>query len=71
MDERTAGAVAWLLAADEPAVQRLTRRELLGEDSLPDPAAVGAGPWVSALLAGQEADGGFGADPYRKWTGAH
>ena len=71
MDERTAGAVAWLLAADEPAVQQLTRRELLGDDSLPDPAAVLAGPWVSALLAGREADGGFGADPYRKWTGAH
>ena len=63
--------MAWLLAAEEPAVQHLTRTELLGEDSVPDPAAVTAGPWVSALLAGQQADGGFGADPYRKWTGAH
>jgi len=23
------------------------------------------------LLSGQEEDGGFGGDPYRKWTGAH
>lgn len=71
MDERTADALAWLLEAPEPAVQHLTRRELLGEDSVPDPAVLTAGPWVSALLAGQQADGGFGADPYRKWTGAH
>jgi hypothetical protein len=71
VDERTADAVAWLLAAEEPAVQHLTRRELLGEDSVSDPAAEMEGPWVSALLAGQQADGGFGADPYRKWTGTH
>ena len=25
-----------------------------------------SGPWVSALLAGQQADGGFGSDPYRR-----
>ena len=67
----TAGAVAWLLAAKEPTVRELTRRELLGADSKPDPADVISGPWVSALLAGQRDDGGFGADPYRKWTGAH
>jgi hypothetical protein len=71
VDERTADAVAWLLAAEEPAVQHLTRGELLREDTAPNPAAVMAGPWVSALLAGQQEDGGFGADPYRKWTGAH
>jgi hypothetical protein len=71
VDEATSAAVAWLLAAEEPAVQQLARRELLREDPVPDPAAVLAGPWVSALLAGQQPDGGFGADPYRKWTGAH
>lgn len=70
VDEGTAGAVGWLLAAQEPAVRHLTRRELLGDDSVPDPAAITAGPWVSALLAGQQTDGGFGRDPYRKWTGA-
>jgi hypothetical protein len=29
------------------------------------------GPKVSALLAGQQPDGGFGGHPYRKWGGAH
>ena len=70
MDERTADALAWLLAADEPAVRRLARRDLMG-DSAPDRADITDGPWVSALLAGQQEDGGFGGDPYRKWTGAH
>lgn len=71
MDEGTAAAVEWLLAAEEPAVRHLTRRDLLGEDSTPDRAGVAEGSWVSALLAGQRQDGGFGGDPYRKWTGAH
>ena len=71
MGERTERAVAWLLAAEEPAVRHLARRDLLGEDSAPNPATVTAGPWVAALLAGQQGDGGFGGDPYRKWTGAH
>jgi hypothetical protein len=71
MGERTAAAVAWLLAAEEPAVRQLTRSDLLGEDAEPNTEAITAGPWVSALLAGQQDDGGFGADPYRKWTGAH
>ncbi len=70
MDERTAEAVAWLLAAEEPAVRHLARRDLLGEDSGLDRDEI-MGPWVSALLAGQQDDGGFGDDPYRKWTGAH
>ncbi|MEJ7708258.1 MAG: hypothetical protein WKF82_13925, partial [Nocardioidaceae bacterium] len=47
----------------------LTRREVLVEDSTRDQAAISKGPWVSALLAGQQDDGGFGGDPYRKWTG--
>ncbi|MGH3498381.1 MAG: hypothetical protein ACRDP1_13050 [Nocardioidaceae bacterium] len=71
MDESTLGAVTWLLAAKEPAVRHLTRRDLLEEDSVPAGAEIMAGPWVSALLAGQQAHGGFGGDPYRKWTGAH
>ncbi len=29
------------------------------------------GPKVRALLAGQQADGGFGSHPYAKWGGAH
>jgi hypothetical protein len=71
VDTKTADALAWLLAAEEPSVRYLARRDLLGEDSPSDRAAITAGPWVSALLAGQHEDGGFGGDPYRKWTGAH
>lgn len=71
MDTKTADAMAWLLQADEPSVRYLTRCDLLDEDSVSDRAAITAGPWVSALLAGQQEDGGFGGDPYRKWTGAH
>ena len=71
MDERTADTVEWLLHCDEPAIRHLTRRELLGEPSDVDRDQVLAGPAVTALLAGQQRDGGFGGDPYRKWTGAH
>ena len=72
MDTKTADALAWLLQADEPSVRYLTRCGLLGqEDSVSDRASITAGPWVSALLGGQHEDGGFGGDPYRKWTGAH
>lgn len=63
--------MSWLLEADDPAVRHLARRELVGTDSVTDLTGPTAGPWVSALLAGQQEDGGFGGDPYRKWTGAH
>lgn len=69
MDERTAAAVDWLLASDEPAVRLLTRGDVLNDgDATED---VLAGPKVRALLAGQQADGGFGVHPYRKYAGAH
>src|SRR6476620_3104898 len=71
MDTQTTDAVAWLLQCDEPAVRHLTRRDLLDESSDVDRAQVAAGPAVTALLSGQQEDGGFGDDPYRKWTGAH
>ncbi len=70
MDEATASALEWLLAWPEPAVRRLARRALLGQGVTTDAEAT-TGSWVSALLAGQHEDGGFGGDPYRKWTGAH
>jgi hypothetical protein len=74
-DAPTAAALAWLLASDEPAVRYLTRRDLLGDrDSAAaaaDAARVLEGPRTRALLAGQQADGGFGVRPYSKWTGAH
>ena len=71
VDTRTADTVAWLLSAQEPAVRYLTRRDLLDEAAARDLAAITTGPWVSALLTGQQDDGGFGGNPYRKWTGAH
>ena len=66
-----AAAVDWLLASAEPAVVFLTRRDVIGEPTVPDPEATLSGPIVSALLRGQDAGGGFGGHPYKKWGGAH
>jgi hypothetical protein len=64
-------AVNWLLQSDEPAVRYLIRR-----DVLEDQPTIGAdlrprGPKASALLSGQQTDGGLAGNPYRKFTGAH
>jgi hypothetical protein len=67
-DSRTEHAVGWLLRSREPAVRRLTRRDVLGE---PVEDAAPAGPLVRGLLRGQRRDGGFGVHPYVKWSGAH
>lgn len=53
-------AVQWLLESDEPAVRKMARRDLLGEDVL-------SGRIVQTLLTGACAD----RRAYRKWTGAH
>jgi hypothetical protein len=66
-----APAVDWLLTSKEPAIRGMARRDLLGERHPADLDDVLAGPTVRKLLAEQEADGGFGGHPYRKWTGAH
>jgi hypothetical protein len=66
-----AASVDWLLGSDEPAIVYLTRRDVLGEDAPYDPEAILGGPLVSALLDGQQRDGGFGAHAYAKWGGAH
>ncbi len=71
VDKRTADAVEWLLGCDEPAIRHLARRDLLSESSDEDRAQMVTGPAVTALLSDQEKDGGFGNDPYSKWTGAH
>lgn len=71
MDQRTSTALNWLLGSDEPAIRLLARRELLGERTGDDAGRVLSGHAVTALLSGQDADGGFGVHPYRKWTGAH
>jgi hypothetical protein len=67
-EARTEQAVAWLLRSREPAVRRLTQRDLLGE-AVEDAAQ--PGPLVRGLLRGQRRDGGFGVHPYAKWSGAH
>jgi hypothetical protein len=67
----TESAVEWLLASEEPAVVYLTRRDVLAEEVAYDAEAILSGPWVRALLAGQQPDGGFGGHPYKKWDGAH
>lgn len=71
MDARTASAIDWLLAGDEPAIRGMARRDLLDEADPPDLRDVLDGPLVRGLLDGQQPDGGFGTHPYRKWTGAH
>lgn len=71
MDQQTRAAVDWLLGSDEPAIRMMTRRDLLDEPAGYDAGQVLTGPKVTALLAGQHADGGFGNHWYRKWTGAH
>jgi hypothetical protein len=70
-DPRTRAAVAWLLGSGEPAIRLMTRRDPLGEQAGEDAGRVLAGARVTALLSGQQSDGGFGVRPYRKWTGAH
>jgi hypothetical protein len=71
MGERPGDAVEWLLVCDELAVRHLARRDLLGESRDAERAQIVTGRAVSALLSGQEEDGGFGGNPYRKWTGTH
>jgi hypothetical protein len=64
-------AVDWLLASEEPGVVFQAKHDLLGEPNPPEAAHVLEGPLVSALLAGQQAGGGFGGIAYAKWGGAH
>ncbi len=68
--------VDWLLRSREPVIRYRALVDLLGVDAddrrvtdvLP---GIPGGPIVSALLAGQQPDGGFGRHPYGKWTGGH
>ncbi len=69
MDPLSERAIEWLLESDEPAIRRLTRRDVLGEEGGDDDRL--SGPKVKALFVGQEEDGGFGVHPYKKWMGAH
>lgn len=55
-------AIERLLESPEPAIRRLARRDLLGEESAED---VLSGELVQALLVDR------GVHPYGKWSGAH
>jgi hypothetical protein len=71
MEVQAISALDWLLASDEPGIAFQARRDLLDEPDPPEAAHVLEGPKVQALLAGQQADGGFGVHAYAKWGGAH
>lgn len=60
-------AVQWLLRTDEPAIRGLVRRDLLGVPDGLDPSQVADGPMITALLSGQQLDGGFPGNPGRGW----
>jgi hypothetical protein len=64
-------ALDWLLESDEPGIVAQAKRDLLGEQAPAEAARVLDGPKVRTLLAGQQADGGFGSSVYAKWGGAH
>jgi hypothetical protein len=73
--ERDAPGVRWLLRSRDPSVRYLALTEVLGksERSAEVDAAkrqIPRGPRLRALLSGQDADGGFGVDWYKKWAGA-
>jgi hypothetical protein len=71
MDAAASRAVEWLLRSEEPAIRRLTRRDILSEPVDADASEIASGPMVSALLSGQRPNGGFDRNPYRKYTGVH
>ena len=69
-------AIEWLLKSEDPSIQFFTYVDILGisQNSLKIKAIskkIPRGPKVRILLSGQKPDGGFGAHPYQKWTGAH
>jgi hypothetical protein len=67
----TVSTVEWLLESDEPGIVAQAKRDLLDEPTPAEAARALEGPKVRTLLAGQQADGGFGTHVYAKWGGAH
>ena len=70
------GAITWLLGSKDPSVRLLTLTDVVGASPRSREVreareAIPSGPRVRRLLRGQKRDGGFGINPYAKWTGAH
>ena len=68
--------VNWLLHSKDPSVRYFTLTEVLGKLGSSREVSearrqIPKGPRLRALLAGGQADGGFGVHWYRKWSGAH
>src|SRR5262249_11149515 len=57
--------------SDEPGIVAQAKRDLLDDQAPAEVVHVLEGPKVRALLAGQQAGGGFGVNVYAKWDGAH
>ncbi len=66
----------WLLSSSDPSIRYFTLVDLLGNDLDSGDVVncveqIASGPKARSLLAGQQPDGGFGVEPYRKWIGSH
>jgi hypothetical protein len=59
-------AIDWLLDSDESGIAVQAKHDVLDEQSPEDTARVMEGPKVRALIAGQQADAGFGTHAYAK-----
>lgn len=69
-------AIEWLLSSSDPSVHYLTLVDVLCQPAQAEAVRsareqIPSGDRVRALLDGQRPDGGFGDDPYFKWSGAH
>jgi hypothetical protein len=68
--------VSWLLQSKDPSVRYFTLTDVLRDSKRTDKVEavrrqIPTGSRLRNLLSGQQADGGFGVDWYRKWSGAH
>lgn len=66
----------WLLDAKDPSVRCYTLKDVMGEPEGSDRIEeerkrISRSDRVKTLFSGQQADGGFGGHPYKKWAGAH
>lgn len=70
------GAIQWLLGSSDPSIRYLALTEVLGRSPSDQEASqcrdlITESSRIRSLLSGQNEDGSFWKDPYRKWDGAH